>query len=360
MSLELLLDAAEFWPRAAADIAAARDCVFAQALTFEGDAAGWALTGALRECPARDRRMLVDSFSRYVISDRLVHAPWNLLDRGLRREVRSTAEMTAALHAAGVGVRVTNPVGPLLVRFPRRNHKKLVLVDDRVAYIGGINFGEHNFSWRDLMLRIEDPAAVRFLKEDFLATWAGRPRGASRCFGPLELHSFDGAGNRRRFRRILDLIDGAQRRLYVECAYITSPFLERFREASRRGVAVTIVTPGQNNWKLVQRRMAWLAATSDVEVRLFQGRMTHMKAMLIDDAMLMVGSANFDMWSYHFQEELAGLTTDPAVVADFRERVMAEGLRSSVPCGGGSSLLGGRLAGWQLRSLERLALLVSG
>ncbi|HSD28077.1 MAG TPA: phospholipase D-like domain-containing protein, partial [Vicinamibacteria bacterium] len=150
VKLELLQDAAEFWPRAGADVRDARDRVYVQALTFEGDAAGRDVAASLAASRAGDRRVLVDRFTKHVVSDHLVWLPGNLLDRRLREEVRATDRMQRDLERAGVSWRFVSPLGPLLLRAPFRNHKKLVLVDDRVAYVGGINFSDHNFAWRDL------------------------------------------------------------------------------------------------------------------------------------------------------------------------------------------------------------------
>ena len=78
MRLELLQDAAEFWPRAEADIRGAGRRVYVQALSLEGDATGQGLAAALLESPAAERRVLVDSFTKHVVSDRFLHAPANL------------------------------------------------------------------------------------------------------------------------------------------------------------------------------------------------------------------------------------------------------------------------------------------
>lgn len=360
MTMRLLVDAAEFWPAAARDIASAHDYVFAQALSFEGDAAGLGLAGALLASPARDKRVLVDSFSKVVVSDRCIAAPLNLFDRGLRHEVRETRLMWDRLQKSGVPVRFTNPAGPLLTRLPARNHKKLVVIDDRVAYVGGINFSDHNFAWRDLMLRIEAEDVARFLRDDFLRTWRGQGAAASARFEGLELHALDGRSNEARFEWVLELLDRAREDVYVECAYLTAPFMGRLRAASERGVAVTIVAPERNNWRLAQRFLAWQAAASAMEVRLYRGRMTHMKAMLVDGSHLVLGSANFDLWSYRFQEEYLGLVTAPAILADFRERVMTEGLAGSHLCPAGVGRIRGGLASLELRSLERVALLFNG
>jgi cardiolipin synthase len=350
------MDAAEFWPRAEADIRAARERVFVQALSFEGDDAGRGLALALVASPARDRRVVVDEFSRHVVSDRFLYWPSALLDPEVRREVRSTEEMIGALRECGVPLRFTSPVGPLLLRAPRRNHKKLVLVDERVAYLGGINFTDHNFAWRDLMLRVESASAARFLAQDFEKTWEGRPAAASCRLPGLELMALDGHGNEERFEPLLALIDAARRSLYVECAYLTAPFLERLTAASRRGVAVTLVTPERNNWRLVGDLLSWPPATGGMDVRHYAGRMTHMKALLADDTALVLGSANFDLWSYHFQAEYLALVTDPAVIADFRSRLMAAGMAGSRPVAAPAGRLRGAFARLALQALERAAL----
>ena len=359
--MELLQDAAEFWPRARADVLAARQRVYVQALTFEGDAAGREVAATLAASPAPDRRVLVDCFTKHVVSDRLVRWPGNLLDPALLEEVRATERMRRDLERVGVGWRFVGPLGPLLLRAPARNHKKLVLVDERVAYVGGINFSDHNFAWRDLMLRIEGREAVRFLGEDFLRTWEGRPAASSARLPGLELHALDGRANEVLFEEVaLSAVDEARERIYVECAYLTSPFLERLGAAGRRGVRVVAVTPEANNWGLVRDVLRWPPATRGIDVRLYRGRMTHMKALLVDDAVLVLGSANFDLWSYHFQGEYLARVTDPTLIDDFRNRVVAEGLRGSRPVEDPAGPVRGGLARLALRSLEALTLRLSG
>ena len=67
--VELTVGSEEFWRRASADIAAARDRVLIQAMTFEGDAAGQAVAGAVIASPAQERRVLVDDYTRHVVND---------------------------------------------------------------------------------------------------------------------------------------------------------------------------------------------------------------------------------------------------------------------------------------------------
>ncbi len=217
MNLRLLVDASEFMDALASDMKQAADTAFVQAMTFEGDAAGMAMAALVRGCPARDRRVLVDAFTRHVLSDRLRWLPRNLLSSAVWREARATRRMFAGLREQGARVRLANPAGPFFCRFPARDHKKLVALDGRVAYLGGINFSDHNFAWHDLMLRIEDEHVTSFLEQDFLATWEGRDRAGSLRLPGLAIHALDGRHNEDVFDEVLDLVAQAREEVFLEC-----------------------------------------------------------------------------------------------------------------------------------------------
>src|SRR2546421_9365052 len=280
--IELLVNFEEFWARLSEDIAAAEQSVFVQTFAFEGDTVGKQLSTSLLSSAATDKRVLADSFTRVVLSDRFRYSPANLFDDELRHEARETTAMMSELAGQGVEIRFTNPYGLSPRRLLSRNHKKLIVLDNRVTYIGGINFSEHNASWHDMMLRIEDDEVASFLREDFLATWAGHDRVAQQQFDGVELFTADGRSNRAAFQRLLDFIDGAQQSIFVESPYITFPFYERLRAATRPAVTVRIFTPEQNNWRFFANYARLESARSEIDLRLFQGGMSHLKAMLID------------------------------------------------------------------------------
>jgi cardiolipin synthase len=151
--MDLLVDFKEFWSRLSADILSARESVLIQTFALEGDSVGQQLSAALKSSPAREKKILADSFTRIVLSDRFRYSPANLLDVELRQEARATRQMFAELRAGGVEIQFTNAYGITPRRLLSRNHKKLIVIDDRAAYIGGINFSEHNAAWHDMMIR---------------------------------------------------------------------------------------------------------------------------------------------------------------------------------------------------------------
>ena len=330
MSTELLVNFNEFWSRLREDILSARDSVLIQTFALEGDRIGRQLAHILLSSGAPDRRILADSFTRIVLSDRFKYSPANLFDPELRDEGRETEAMLRRLSRERVAIQYTNRYGVTPRRLLSRNHKKLIVIDDRASYIGGINFSEHNASWHDMMIRIDDRNAVRLLTHDFNATWTGKDLFAAEIFADLELLTLDGRGNRAVFQRVIDLIDRAETAIFVESPYITFPFYERLREASRRGVDVKIVTPRANNWSYFANYARLESARSGIDLRFYQHGMTHLKGMLIDNQYLIAGSSNFDYLSYRLYQEIVAVITDERLIADFRERVMLPDLASSL------------------------------
>jgi cardiolipin synthase len=320
MQLSLLVDSGEFWDRLRADLQSARTRALVQTFSFEGDRTGTALARALDRCPAADRRLLVDGYSLLYHNDRLIPGTaW--LERAFRREVFLTHRWARRLRDRGVGVRFGNPLGPSPLRLVRRNHKKLIVIDERVAYIGGINFSDHNFDWHDVMLRIESDDLGSVLAGDFDAGWQGRPRPADLTLDRLRLLSLSGRDNARVLAPLLAEMGSARRTIDVVSAYLSHPFTGFLADASARGVRVRILTPGRNNKANLARHVLQVAARYGFEVHRYDGGMSHLKAMIIDDELLVLGSSNFDFMSYHILEELVLMTRDPTLLRDFRERV---------------------------------------
>jgi cardiolipin synthase len=261
--------------------------------------------------------------------------------------------MFDSLVDAGVRVRLTNPVGSLFVHYAARNHKKLIVADE-VAYIGGINFSDHNFAWHDFMLRLEGEAAARVLAQDFEATFEGVRRPRREDIGDLRLYCLDGRGNHQGFDDIIALIEAAKREITVISPYLTFPFTDALARVAQRGVTVTLITPLANNKPVVRRYLLTAAARAGFDVRLLP-KMTHLKGLLIDNERLVVGSSNFDFVSLAAEEELMAVIAAPAVIEDFRRRIIDPALRDALPAGAHRP---SRVAGWVSHAALRLAQLV--
>lgn len=351
---EILVGSEEFFGRLKEDVRSARRSVYVQAMSFEADEAGLTLCEELRRSPAPDIRVLVDEYVRVMVSDTWTFGPGAVFDRPLRREVRETRELFAQLNADGIQVKMTNPLGVMFTRLLARNHKKLVVIDDDIAYVGGINFSDHNFEWHDMMLRIEEPDIAGYLKGDFLSTWSGVDRREHRSFPGFDFHQLDGRANEESFEPILRFLGEARDSIVIESPYLSFPFYQSLREAVGRGVEVRLILPEKNNKAVMQSYNLWEARRSGIEVRLLKERMTHLKAVLIDGETLIVGSSNFDFVSYRVLQELVVIVHDPTTIAVFNDRILRPDWRTSTPLDGERAHTAGGFCYLYLKAVDRI------
>ncbi len=334
MEIEIALDSKAFCDKLFTDLYAASRTAYLQVMTFEGDQAGTALADVLIDSDISDCRLLIDRYSRVMISDRFLFSPANIFDRLLQKEARATWALLQRLKERSVRVKWTNPLSPLLLRFAARNHKKMIVLDDSVSYIGGFNFSDHNFAWHDMMLRINDKGIAQCLKNDFMMTWTGRNDLKKVSFADLDLYFFDGLHNHRLFRDIFALVASAEKEIHVLTPYLTDPFFHPLALARQRGVRVHIVAPGGNNKPLVTENLMWQARQNDLSLYFLPGRMSHLKAMLIDDRYLLVGSCNFDYISYTVQQELVAVIKNPEFISEFKQMIVNKNMALAVPWNG--------------------------
>ncbi|MBS0481391.1 MAG: phosphatidylserine/phosphatidylglycerophosphate/cardiolipin synthase family protein [Proteobacteria bacterium] len=313
----LLVGSAAFWARASADMAKAHSRVLVQAMTFEGDAAGQGVAAAIAASTAADRRVLVDDYTRHVINDRFLALS---RDRTLRAEADATWAMFDAMVAAGVGLRLTNPVGRSPLRYATRNHKKLLVIDDAV-WIGGVNFSDHNFAWHDMMVRIDHPAVAAWAMAEFDRDWSGQTATSAASVAGIDLLSLDGTANEAGFVPLLKTFAEARRSIDMVSAYPTFPFVDALADAAARGVAVRLYTPRPNNKPVIRDYLMGVAQKSGLDIRLTP-MMTHAKAALIDGTALVVGSSNFDFVSHRANAEYVATIRDPGLIAAFEAELL--------------------------------------
>lgn len=202
-----------------------------------------------------------------------------------------------------------------------RNHRKVLIVDGRRAFVGGVNVGERFRQWFDLHLMIEgvvvrrllrsffhtyklcggrDPAMRRIVAETARRSWMGRTKASALIHVPWRKRSQLHQYYLRRFQ-------SAKQRITIVTPYFMPHrwFLDGLGQARERGVQVEVLLPGtsENRWvRFANLLFACQAARRGVRVYLLRAkRVNHSKAVLID-AEGMVGSSNID--SYSFQHNL--------------------------------------------------------
>ena len=305
-----LLDNREFVEHLHRALAAAERRVLIQVMTFDGDASGLTVADLLAAAAGRgvDVRLLVDCFALRYVSDR------KDTDPSVQDEVAATKAMFDRLRVAGVDVTFTQPFGPVKFFGLSRNHKKLYVVDNH-AYLGGINISDHNFAWRDFMIRTTDPAIVDALAQDF----ARSERGDRRSVNTTVLT------NREIEPAFTEIINGASRSLVLASPYSLDVGIVKLL-GQARAPAKAVITARQNNYRWLRLAEPYIwsrLARAGVELHTYPD-FFHARFLLADDAKLLIGSSNFSRHSFRCNQEVCLLITDRAFIADFRRRMVAD------------------------------------
>jgi cardiolipin synthase A/B len=337
------------------DLAECQHSLRVQFSTFEGDAAGRAFADLLLERVAAgvEVQVILDGYSEVIADD--VY-PFSL--RGRRRltaERQRTAAVIRELEAAGVAVKRVAPAG----RFHRyllfRDHKKMAVLDDRIAYVGGLNVSEHNYKWHDFMVRI-DGAVVADLVTDFTSTWTGATTPLTVVNEDHDYVLNQSPGRPTVLDEGLRLIASAEERIALESPYPCGDRLETaLLDAARRGVKITIVTPFRPNHlhnRVWIRKLRRRLRHENIELLGFVGAdgMTHAKLLVVDDRIAVFGSLNFQEIEALTQKELNVFSRDPGLVAEL-SAVLAADAAASAPAPHPRSAFGW----WTYRLAYRLA-----
>ncbi|CAG4882403.1 putative phospholipase D family protein [Georgfuchsia toluolica] len=244
------------------------------------------------------------------------------------------------LTDSGIKVLEFNPVNPLTAKkgweVNQRDHRKLLIVDGKTAFLGGINissvYSKGSFSrksrqrheggtpWRDTHLQVEGPVVAEFQKL-FLATWekqkgeklaaeeylpplANKGREVVRAIGssPDEPYSLI-------YATLISAIGSAETSVNLTNAYfVPDPqLLAALKDAVRRGVDVKIILPGKtDSWLVFHAGRSYYAELLDAGVKIYERRdaLLHAKTALIDGVWSTIGSTNLDWRSFLHNEEV--------------------------------------------------------
>lgn len=192
-----------------------------------------------------------------------------------------------------------------------RDHRKVIVVDQQVAFVGGYNLGDEYLGWRDTHLRLDGDAAREVANAfgDFwnqhVPTFAPRVGNVGgRPWDPHVLvHRNDPSLGIFPIRGMyLEAIDRAAERAWVTNAYFVPDraFRHALTSAARRGVDVRVLLPARSNHPLTDvlaHGMFEELLVAGVRVFLYRDFMLHAKTTIIDDTWVTIGTANLDRWS---------------------------------------------------------------
>jgi cardiolipin synthase A/B len=303
-----------------AAIDGARDTIFLETFIWKGDPLGQTFKERLALKAAEGVKVYVifDSFANLVVPSRFKRFP----------EEINTLEF-----------RTLDRVWYLLdPRRYARDHRKLLIVDHQIAFIGGFNIGKlYATEWRDTHLRVRGPAALEFAYT-FVDFWNNnredRPAIEPVVERPwpqrIEVHRNDPARLIFPIRGMyLDAIEHARHHIYLTNAYFIPDrvILSALVAAAQRGVDVRVLLPWQSNHVTAD----WLARgyfgaclRSGVRIFGFKNAMIHAKTATIDGEWSTVGTANLDRLSLAGNYEINVEIYDADFAADMEHIFMTD------------------------------------
>ena len=236
-----------------------------------------------------------------------------------------------------------------------RNHRKLLVIDGRCGFTGGINISDEYLEWFDMACGYEGDAVLQ-MQELFAEDWhfaTGENLVAPRYFPvdtgrPSYLHGADDPITDVDFRLVAsgpdDRVDRIQKMFFVSItsaqnrAYVITPYLvpdgailTALETAAMRGVDVRIVIPARSDVPLTQYagRAFWEPLLeSGVRLYEFQPRILHAKLLLVDHRTVVMGSANMDVRSFRLNFEANAIMESPTLSAHLHE-IFQDALRES-------------------------------
>ena len=251
------------------------------------------------------------------------------------------------LRASGVRLREFHPLAPWRYagrwRVTQRDHRKLVLVDDCIAQLGGLNLGVEYAGpwivrqrkryrgkpWRDTGLTLEG-SQVALLVSAFARIWRYANRGgelaAVEYVVPLSADGDFGvlASAPTQHSRISPIVQqlfaDAQRSLWITMAYFapTDAIIGALCATARRGVSVRLILPGKGDVALLRiAARSFYSQLLEAGVEIFErrGPMLHAKTICLDGEISIIGSTNFDYRSFESNCELSVAVRSPGLGA---------------------------------------------
>jgi cardiolipin synthase len=326
---ELLVDGEATFASIFAGIEKARQYVLVQFYIFRDDEIGRELQKRLLERVAAGVRV-------YLLYDEI--GSHDLSKKCIRRMIDG-----------GIDVQSFHTVGGRANRFQInfRNNRKIVVVDGREAWVGGLNVGDEYLGrdkkigfWRDTHLRVEGPSVqavqIAFLEDWHWAAenlpvlnWTAQPAasGARRAVLALPSGPADDLETCTLF--FIAAINAATTRLWIASPYFVpdEQFITAVQLAALRGVDVRILIPKNNDNVLVGLSMwSFLQDLEGVGVQFYRYKrgFMHQKVTLIDDRYCTIGTANFDNRSFRLNFEITMGVADDELASHVRAMLEAD------------------------------------
>ena len=216
----------------------------------------------------------------------------------------------------------------------RRDHRKLIIIDDKIVYTGSSNIAERVLNWREFNIRIEGPVAGIF-KDIFLDTFEihnifyhdKRKHIFTLSFGTMEIvRDIPSLKYQLVRKKLMTLMDLAKKSIIIETPYfVPDPvFFNSMKRTVARGVKVTLILPAESDVAIVDvvvKSYFGAIHRKNINLKLHSKKFNHSKVALIDNSAYMIGSSNIDYRSFIYMYELCIFGRDKRLVEIVRKHL---------------------------------------
>ena len=213
-----------------------------------------------------------------------------------------------------------------LMRINCQNHRKIMVIDGQVAYVGGMNLNDHYFyQWRDTHLRVTGPLIAR-LQASFIDSWIGSGGSFRHPLNEYISKAYpqeDAPLRDKLMQEVVSapeypwrtaqlafewILNNAKRYVYIQTPYWVPPdsLLDAVKSAAMRGVDVQIMLPKEVDTPFLgPANRSYYAECLQSGVRLYErgGEFIHAKTLVVDDALSVIGGSNLDCRSFDINSE---------------------------------------------------------
>ena len=239
------------------------------------------------------------------------------------------------LIEAGVDLRVYKKLKLARTYFVKnhcRNHRKILMIDNKITYIGSSNITAYSLNWRELNLKIEDVNLTKLFRYSFNESFRSYNKYTltKKSYKRNQYHNswvlVQDVPNpyRQTIKKYYQkMIDRATKDILIESPYFLPGHILRKKlcDAAKRGVNVVVTMPFHSDVRLVdivRRKYLGELHESGVKIRLYTAGNLHSKGFMIDDEVFSISSSNFDYRSFRYQYELALIGDEKSILENLR------------------------------------------
>ena len=224
-----------------------------------------------------------------------------------------------------------------IVKSHKRNHRKIIIIDSQLTYVGSANITDYCLPWRESILRIDNLDFAKAMRRVFLQYYGTAKKGVERkryitkslfAFGFEIMRDAPSVLRSSVRKRYIELIKNAAESVTIETPYFLPSQIVRkaIETALKKGVKVNIIIPLHSDVPaadILRRRYLGHLHEKGVNIMQYTQVNLHAKVVFVDETVFSIGSSNFDYRSFRFQHEIVVLGQQSEVISMLKEHINA-------------------------------------